>query len=113
MITNVKITVLEATDYAARLRLEASGPTGSLTGTIRGPRCAGHSTLPATFPLRSTDEPNIAEAELLEPCYWNAEQPFVYDVSVTVRDLEGASHTWTDAIALSNNSPSRTHGPDF
>jgi hypothetical protein len=113
MITNVKIVVLEATDYAARLRLEVVGPTGSLTGTIRGPRCAGHSTLPATFALRPTAKSNIAEAEILEPCYWSAEQPFVYDASVTIRDLAGASHTWTDSIALSNNSPSRTHGPDF
>lgn len=113
MIAKVEITVLEATDYAARLRLEVIGPAGSTSGTIRGPRCAGHSTLPASFALRSTGELNIAEVEILEPCYWSKEQPFVYDVRVIIRDPEGASHTWTDSIALSNNSPCRTHGPDF
>jgi hypothetical protein len=113
MITNVEITVLEATDYAAKLRLKAVGSTGSLIGTIRGPRCAGHSTLAATFTICPQAEPNIAEVEILEPCYWSTEQPFVYDVNVILRDLEGASHTWTDSIALANNSPSRTHGPDF
>jgi hypothetical protein len=113
MITSIEITVLEATDYAAKLQLKAIGPSGAISGTIRGPRCAGHSTLAATFAVSPQAEPNFAEVEILEPCYWSTDQPFVYDVSVTLRDFAGVSHTWTDSIALSNTSPSRTHGPDF
>jgi len=98
MITNVEITLLEATDYAAKLQLKAIGPSGSISGSIRGPRCAGQSTLPATFALRPTSEPNSAECEILEPCYWRAEQPFVYDVLVTLH--ADGEHAWRGQFAL-------------
>jgi len=56
----------------------------SLAGTIRGPFCDFAETLPNTvrFADKGPGATLLSEALLTDPCFWNTELPFWYDVEL-------------------------------
>jgi hypothetical protein len=98
----VDIHLLEASESIARIRLLPSGgplpPGGALTGTLTGPRCRYSRTLPTTFSVCSVDD--TAEVLLTEPCYWNADLPFLYDLRLEVRSENTVLERIEQAIGL-------------
>ncbi len=62
-----------------------------LTGRVTGPHRFAGSTLPATAPLRDLGPgPTLlAEAVVLDPCFWSPASPTYYEVEVAVQNDDG------------------------
>ena len=71
----------------ARLRRRGDGDW-RLLGEVRGPRCKFTRTLTSTFELRASDGGPwlMATANIIDPCFWSPELPFVYEVHVELRN---------------------------
>lgn len=68
-------------------RLPCPADSGfSLVGQVRGPRCALAQTLPTTSPLvdLGPGPTLLARAAIPDPCFWSADLPAIYDVTVNV-----------------------------
>lgn len=106
MFSQLQITVLEADQHSARLRIgmgDVAAPSNyRLAGDLRGPRCETAKTLQAQFQLIDQGrEPQWhATALVLEPCYWSEELPMLYDLTLKVVDQEGSGPTEVDRISL-------------
>jgi hypothetical protein len=81
----------EATDTQARVYARLSGiPSGedwSLTGTITGPTSRYAQTLSSTQALTPLPggPPLLAQALVVDPCFWTPDTPNVYTVQVELR----------------------------
>ncbi len=89
---NLEVFFGQATESSCRVyaRLPEAPPGVELAGTIRGPQCKFAQTLPASYPLRSLgSKPSpLAEALLLDPCYWTPDGPQIYEVDLELRQGE-------------------------
>lgn len=106
MFSQLQITVLQADQQSARLRIgmgRVPAP-GSyrLEGVLRGPRCENAKTLQGEFQVFDQGrEPQWhATALVLEPCYWSQELPMLYDLTLQVVDEQGGAPTEVDRITL-------------
>lgn len=87
----LQISALARSPAAARVvaRLAPRGDRAGLElhGQVDGPFCAHTRTLRAKFPLRRrTDaDPLLTVANLVEPCFWSGELPFLYQVELELR----------------------------
>lgn len=75
-------TPAEARVYV-RLKKELP-PDARLTGSIRGPKCLYQHTLQAEVTLedRGPGEGLLAEALVVDPCFWTPASPFLYRLNV-------------------------------
>jgi hypothetical protein len=71
----------------ARLPRPQDGATWKLTGTIVGPRCLNARTLPATayFCDLGAGPTVLSRATVLDPAYWSADLPSIYDLTIDLR----------------------------
>src|SRR3954465_13752033 len=71
----------------ARLPRPPGEATCKLTGTIVGPRCFNSRTLPATayFCDLGPGPTLLSRALVLDPAYWSADVPSIYDVTIDLR----------------------------
>jgi len=72
--------------YARVSALPGGGPW-TLAGRVRGPECAFSKTLPTTtlFADSGRGATLLAKATLTEPCFWSADLPFLYHVTIELR----------------------------
>jgi hypothetical protein len=88
-----KITVIDA-DVVVMASWTGQGPAPEsdwqLEGRVVGPSCEYASTLPSRVTLRplpsAADDRLRATARALEPCLWEPEHPFCYDLDLELRD---------------------------
>jgi len=111
MITDLEIFPGEASDALARVYVRLPRPAGSeatLAGKVSGPYSESARTLPAEFPLRELDPGSmlLAEAIITEPCFWTLDAPFLYRVSVELRDKSQVIAAHEELWAL--RRPSKT-----
>jgi hypothetical protein len=83
----------EATDTMARIYAQLDGlPEGnwSLSGTISGPESRYAQTLPSTYRFKAVPgkSPLLAEAQVLDPCFWTPAMPNLYTVNVELRRMD-------------------------
>ncbi len=88
----------QATPASVRIgvRLSDAAAAGCvLSGRVSGPFCHYAHTLPTNSPLvRAEPDALCAEAIVPDPCYWSAELPMIYRVSVELRDDEQVVQSW-------------------
>jgi hypothetical protein len=81
----------EATNTQARIYAQLEGlPPGnwSMTGTMSGPTSRYAQTLPSTYRFMpvSGGRISLAEALVLDPCFWTPATPNLYTVQIQLRD---------------------------
>jgi hypothetical protein len=84
----------------ARLPCSGADQEYSLVGQVRGPRCELAQTLPATSPLvdLGPGPTLLARATIPDPCYWSADLPAIYDVTVNI--LRGTEIVGTERCEI-------------
>ncbi|MGI9428380.1 MAG: hypothetical protein ACR2NM_06965 [Bythopirellula sp.] len=102
----IRFFVHEQTESSASVVLEfpRDGDVAALTGRLVGPHCQVARTLPADFSFKKTTLPaNLPEAlsylngvtwyktQVIDPCYWTPELPFLYDLQLAVEFEDGSS----------------------
>jgi hypothetical protein len=100
-IAEVLALVPKITPVEARMTLLASSTSEAdslytslyLAGQVTGPLCEYATTLRARIPLQSIgiDTENLlrAEARILEPCFWEPQHPFCYEVQLELHGNAG------------------------
>jgi len=98
-----KIIVVKQTESSAHVVLElpAGVPIRSLTGKIVGPYCNFARTLPAEFSLTDIkSNSDIHVAQVIDPCYWTPELPFLYDLHLGILKEDGQEIEQTLKVGL-------------
>ncbi len=105
-------SVLEQSESSARVFLQfpENVVVRSFTGTLKGPQCNYARTLPADFSFSCINSKNQAEvtgiqcplysAQVIDPCYWTAELPFLYDLQVSLVTEDGQQLDQTTQVGL-------------
>ncbi|TWT43314.1 hypothetical protein [Botrimarina hoheduenensis] len=95
LIERVDVRLGPATDSRATVYLTPRWAAGTdlgdnwrLHGELRGPRCLYAKTLASSFALRDRgpDPHPLASVEVLEPCFWTPDLPYLYDLRLEVYD---------------------------
>jgi len=107
-----QFTVSEQTESSARVFLEFPTEAGnrSLTGKLVGPHCEYARTLPAEFSFAEFSPPDIGifsdlnrpkyTTQVIDPCYWTPELPFLYDLQVSLQMENGQNVEYQAKIGL-------------
>src|SRR5262249_9799431 len=81
--------VTEGEAYVVARYVGGNGECVELSGTIKGPYCAGVRTLAAEFLFRPLKDSEVgvamAEGVVTDPCMWSEEMPHLYNVNVVAR----------------------------
>ena len=103
MIDSFNFTVIQQTEATAHVVLEQSpnAPIRSLTAKLVGPHCQFARTLPAEFPFSGiTKQPGAHVAQVIDPCYWTPELPFLYKLHLHMQLEDGQKIEQTTQIGL-------------
>jgi hypothetical protein len=109
------VAIIDATDVEAQIEVRTRCPGRSFVqgdfhfrGTLTGPFCEGTRTLPARIPLRITGigDECIAQAVVVDPCFWSPEMPYVYRVEMEV-ESDGQTERHEQMIGLGRTT--QTH----
>jgi len=107
-----QFTVSEQTESSACVFLEFPTEAGnrSLTGKLIGPHCEYARTLPAEFSFVEFSPPDIEIfsdlnrpkyiAQVIDPCYWTPELPFLYDLQVSLQREDGKNVEYQAKVGL-------------
>ena len=88
LLSRLIVRQVESSAQRAKIFLGVPDCTRSegwtLAGKVTGPYSKFHSTLTASFPLRSlsSDSSSLALANILEPIYWSPEMPVNYQLDL-------------------------------
>ena len=88
-----------ASDSEAHIYIRAcdNSTIARIEGTLRGPSCDYARTLPGECALRTLpdrlDHACLAEALLVDPCYWTPDLPFRYELHLRLTRRDGTSHS--------------------
>ena len=103
MIDHFKFAVLQQTEASAHVILEqaADGPVRAFTASLRGPHCQFARTLPAEFSFSPIAmQPEAHFAQVIDPCYWTPDLPFLYDLQFKVQLTDGQEIEQTTKVGL-------------
>ena len=103
MIDSFKFTVLQQTEASAHVVLEQSTdvPVRSFTGKLIGPHCQYARTLPAEFSFSGISmQPGAHVAQVIDPCYWTPELPFLYYLQLKIQLEDGQEIEQTTQVGL-------------
>jgi hypothetical protein len=79
----------------------------SVAGYVRGPFCAGSTTLPATFTLRAMEsaQGTMMGATIVDPCPWSPDQPMLYHAEIKATLGNGEVRLHRGKLAIRRLSP--------
>ena len=103
MIDTFNFTVIQQTEASTHVVLEQSTdvPVHSFAGKLIGPHCQFARTLPAEFPFTGiTKQPGAHVAQVIDPCYWTPELPFLYDLQLNIQLDDGQEIEQTTQVGL-------------
>lgn len=111
MSADFAVSIGDVTDMEAHVKVQyLRDGTATVRGTVRGPFCEKGRTLSATFAFRptGTNQPNVAEAVITDPCMWTPEMPHVYRVELQAMDGDKVVATYDGTIGLRRLAPRRS-----
>ncbi len=103
MIEHIRFAVLQQTESSAQVVLEQApdGPVRAFTASLRGPHCQFARTLPAEFSFSPiATQPEAHFAQVIDPCYWTPDLPFLYDLHLQIQMNDGQEIEQTTKVGL-------------
>ncbi len=92
---SLKIGNCSENDACVVLTSQQDSAIAEISGFLRGPFCDYSKTLTADFSLRklpgAQHGANSVEALVMEPCYWTPSLPFIYELHLILKMVDGTT----------------------